>query len=73
MQMTETGLTDYWRKKYWPSRNKCTDSNKQQEARSLNLDDLQSAFLVLAVGISISAITFLFELMVFKLKDTRDD
>jgi hypothetical protein len=73
MQMTETGLTDYWRKKYWPSRNKCTDSNKQQEARSLNLDDLQSAFLVLAVGISISAIAFLFELMVFKLKDTRND
>ncbi len=71
--MTETGLTDYWRKKYWPSRNKCTDSNKQQEARSLNLDDLQSAFLVLAVGISISAIAFLFELMVFKLKDTRND
>ena len=72
MQMTETGLTEYWRKKYWPSRNKCTDSNKQQEARSLNLDDLQSAFLVLAVGISVSTVAFLFELMIFKLKGIRD-
>ena len=25
--MMETGLTQYWRTKYWPRKNRCTDVN----------------------------------------------
>ena len=59
--MIEAGLTERWRRNYWPKKNKCTDISRGQQIRKLNLLDLQSAFLVLAVGLALATLAFIGE------------
>jgi hypothetical protein len=60
--MLESGLTEYWRTKYWPSKNKCNDlKGNGPVIRSLTLYDLQSAFLILFMGSVLSALAFIVE------------
>ena len=62
--MIEGGLNKHWHDKYWSSSNMCKDNLKGQGARNLTLDDLQSAFLVLAVGVTMATLIFLAENLV---------
>ena len=65
--MMETGLTQYWRTKYWPRKNRSTDdNNNSHKIKSLNFSDLKSVFLVFAIGVTLATATFLIELIVFR-------
>ena len=60
----QSGLVDYWISKYSPTisaKDKCRDSRSRNELRKLNLEDLQSAFLLLAIGLLLAAVAFLLE------------
>jgi len=61
--MIETGLMEYWVRKYAPRPNRCSRPPAQrQAAKRLSAADLQSAFLVLAIGSALSAGAFVAEL-----------
>ncbi len=38
--MKESGLTEYWRKKHWPSLRQCNQAFRKFGPRSLTLDDI---------------------------------
>ena len=63
LRMQEAGLTDYWTRKYRPAPNNCNDLSHSGASleRSLNLLDLQSAFLILAIGLSLASLAFVCE------------
>ena len=60
--MTETGLIDFWRKKYSPSirAEKCRKVDSGGH-RNLKLIDLQSAFLIWLIGHIFAIIAFVLE------------
>lgn len=61
--MMEAGLGIYWKKMYWPpSKVKCDDFQlKDVGPKSLQLTDLQGAFLILIIGYALAIISFLTE------------
>jgi hypothetical protein len=60
--MIDTGLADYWRRKYTPLKNKCSDPDgNRQTKRKLTLRDLQSAFFILGVGALVALLAFIGE------------
>lgn len=66
----ETGLWDHWRKSHVPSTDKCKlDAYKKKERKetpkSIKLNDLSGAFLVLGIGWSLALMVFAFERVVF--------
>ncbi|XP_046458798.1 glutamate receptor ionotropic, kainate 3-like isoform X2 [Daphnia pulex] len=63
LQLIETGLGEYWKKLYWPpSSRKCDDVNRSGGAiKSLNLTDLQGAFVILALGSGAASAIFVAE------------
>ncbi|XP_046633088.1 glutamate receptor ionotropic, kainate 3-like isoform X3 [Daphnia pulicaria] len=63
LQLIETGLGEYWKKLYWPpSSRKCDDVNRSGGAiKSLNLKDLQGAFVILALGSGLASAIFVAE------------
>ncbi len=68
--MKETGLTEYWRKKHWPSIRQCNQAFHEFGPRSLKLDDVQSAFFILALGAGLALISFAIEHFIFILEST---
>lgn len=68
MQMTETGLMDYWKKKLWPSSSnnrRCNTAGPRREGpRSLSLDDMQSPFVIWGIGSGLALIVFILEKMI---------
>ncbi len=70
LQMMESGLTEYWRKRLWPkfpTKARCqaqsaygTDSG---ELRRLSLKDIQSPFFVLIIGVGLALTAFLLEII----------
>ena len=69
LQMLQAGLTEYWKRMYWPNeaaKKKCgahqPNSSQHEAKRRLRLIDLQSAFLVLAVGFVIAFSAFVSEI-----------
>ena len=63
--MIDTGLVDFWRRKYMPPKNKCSDPDGQRQTTSkLTLRDLQSAFFILGVGALLAVLTFIGELFI---------
>ena len=60
--MVDTGLADFWRRKYMPPKNKCSDPDgHRQTTRKLALRDLQSAFFILGVGALLALLAFIGE------------
>jgi hypothetical protein len=59
--MLESGLTEYWRRELWPSVQQCDPSYQKYGPRSLNLDDIQSPFLIWCIGLVIALVTFIVE------------
>ena len=59
--MLESGIIAYWKKRLWPSVKQCDPANFKYSPRSLHLDDMQSPFLVLAVGMVVAIAVFVME------------
>ena len=61
----ETGLLNYWLRKYTPNVDKCLKSNPRATRNvSLKLIDLSSAFVLLTIGVGISIIALVAEKIV---------
>ena len=66
--MLESGLDSYWYSRYWPkvsSTDICKDVQKRKGKQKLKLRDLQSAFLILAIGLVLAIAAFLLEMICF--------
>lgn len=65
LQMIDSGLADYWRRKHWPSiSGQCSnnhDLTSKNQPRPMALGDLQSAFYVLIMGYSLGLLAFVAE------------
>lgn len=61
LQMQQSGLTNYWQKKLWPSVHACDSTLRKNGPRSLNLDDIQSPFMIWGIGAALSIFTFVAE------------
>ena len=62
--MIESGLVDHWMKKYWPSINRCSADNLSKAGQPMNLDDTQSAFFLVFLGLGLAAMTLLVEVII---------
>ena len=69
MQMKESGLMEYWRRKHFPSASQhhCNPSRAKSKPRNLTLNDIQSAFLIWAIGLSLALTFFLAEFILHKM------
>jgi len=75
MRMGEAGLHDYWTSKYVKKTDRCNLDKYQEEnskPRAIKLVELSSPFLVLCIGLGLSALTFLIERVVFYGKKIRE-
>ena len=66
--MGEAGLHDYLTAKYVPKTDRCNLDKYQEEnskPKAIKLVELSSFFLVLVIGIDLSILTFLIEIIVF--------
>ncbi len=65
--MIDSGLADYWQRKHWPSISyHCShqQDSKISHHRPLTMEDMQSAFLIILLGLALSFTVFLGELFV---------
>ena len=53
--MVDTGLVDYWRRKWSPERRQC-DPDEGQGSRVIGLADTQTAFYLAALGVGLAAV-----------------
>ena len=61
--MLESGLIAHWKNRLWPSVKQCDLANLKFKPRSLHLDDMQSPFLILAIGMTVSIAIFVMEVI----------
>ena len=52
--MLESGLIAHWKNSLWPSVKQCDPANLKHAPRSLQLDDMQSPFFVLGLGMTLA-------------------
>ena len=67
--MLQSGLDQYWRDRNYPAvsaRARCRNLRQSKGLRELKLYDLQSSFLILAVGSALAVVAFLLEVAVYK-------
>ncbi len=67
LQALETGLVDYWKKKHIPSMKRCQLNNVEsgnRRPKPITLVALSSAFAIIGIGITLSILAFLFEIIV---------
>lgn len=73
LMMMESGLMEYWRKKYLSVKNYCTGYQTYGTLlRRLTIEDIRSAFIVWFVGMTIAFITLVAEVIsyyIFMLKN----
>jgi hypothetical protein len=65
LQMTESGLIEYWRERLWPSIKQCDPINQKYGPRPLDLDSFQSPFLIWGIGTILALLSFVTENFVF--------
>ena len=53
--MVDTGLVDYWKRKWIPERRQC-DPDEGQGSRVIGLADTQTAFYLAALGVGLAAV-----------------
>lgn len=65
--MIESGLTEYWKTHLWPPSHQCTSTyrNNREGPTSLQFRDIQSPFLVLAIGLNLALFVFIMELLFY--------
>ena len=54
--MVDSGLIDYWRRKWSPEKRQC-EPDKGQSGRVIGLSDTQTAFYLAALGLGLATIT----------------
>ncbi len=70
----ESGLYRYWAKKYLPKIHKCLMDHYQEDSpkvRKLCLHDLSSPLVLLLLGVSLSLLVFLLEIIWHRFKTRR--
>ena len=72
LQMYEAGLINKWNKKYKPDMRQCLDKNKKKNVKSLGLDNLTGAFVVLGAGYFVSLIVFICEKIFLRIAITTN-
>lgn len=78
MYLWETGLTRYWVDHLTPKRaDQCfpekKDPNSSIVTNKIKLQDLTSAFLILGIGIGISVVCFLIEIILSNIKKHSEE
>ena len=70
MDLWESGLMRFWVNNLIPKAYECFADNKRRVARlsPIQLSDLTSAFLILGIGVGLATLSFLLELVFFKLQ-----
>jgi hypothetical protein len=73
MDLWESGLMLFWVKNLptIPKANECFADKKNQVSRlaPIQLSDLTSAFLILGIGLGLATLSFLVELIYFKMRN----
>ncbi len=64
--MVETGLTQYWQRKYWPPKSSCPSKGPSRSGKRLSKRDMASAFVLFAIGSTASVIAFVVEILVHR-------
>ena len=54
--MVDSGLIDYWRRKWSPEKRQC-EPDMGQSGRVIRLSDTQTAFYLAALGLGLAAVT----------------
>ena len=65
LEMVQSGLIAYWRKRLWPPERQCDPSDQKYGPRPLNLDSFQSPFLVWGIGAALALVAFVVENLFF--------
>ena len=82
MKMIESGLVDHWMEQYWPAINRCSADSLSKAGEPMTLEDTQSAFFLVFLGLGLAALSLFFEIIAsrwikahkqgqFKLKGSR--
>ncbi|WAR27886.1 GRIA3-like protein, partial [Mya arenaria] len=64
-KITESGLFQIWKRKWWPKANFCAKKYVTEE-KAVTLADVQSSFYVCVIGIFVGLVVFFIELCVFR-------
>lgn len=60
LKVLESGLLQIWKTRRWPKQTLCGDSLVKAN-RAITIEDVQSAFYLIAVGISLATIVIIYE------------
>ena len=72
MLIIQSGLIKKWMKDHWPTEgDKCYKSRPKFEHRQTDLSDTFGAYIVLGVGIYLSALVFVIEVIVQKISNIQ--
>ena len=63
--MVDSGLIDYWRRKWSPEKRQC-EPDKGQNGRMIGLSDTQTAFYLAFLGLGLAALVLGVELLVLR-------
>ena len=69
--MVDTGLIDYWRRKWSPEKRQC-DPDEGPSSRVIGLADTQTAFYLAALGVGLAAATLGLERLWFIRSNRRN-
>lgn len=61
--MTESGLIEKWRNKWWPHSDSCTSSDRSGSAHSLGLDSILGLFYFYFGVVGVAVVLFIIELL----------
>ena len=65
LQMIESGLIEYWRRRLWPFVKQCDPAYQKYGPRRLDLDSFQSPFLIWGIGSALALVAFVTENVTF--------
>ena len=65
MAIIESGLMEVWKKKHWPKGgNKCSKAFSSVRHFQTKMEDIQGACIALVLGIGVSCVVFILEILV---------
>lgn len=66
LEMDATGISAYWRNRYYEEPKECNNPSKVVSLRGLYLTELQTTFKLLGFGYAIALLAFITELLLSK-------
>ena len=70
LKVLESGLLQIWKTRRWPQQTLCGDS-LVKATRAITIEDVQSAFYLIAVGIGLATIVMIFEKIKYTIESKR--